>query len=154
MRLRYAYADVGPFRLGQAASTFMDYDVYPNVLDYQGPDGMVLMRQVIARVTVPVCDQVHVAFAAEQPYSDIQWFQDGEFVVNPGSGIITTPGAPRNVQDVPDFTANVRYDSDYGHAQVAGILRKLTFQPAVGSGPEPPRLRREPHGRLSTRGPC
>jgi hypothetical protein len=133
LRLRYAYADFGPFRLGQAASTFMDYDVFPNVLDYQGPNGMVLMRQVIARVTVPVADKFHIAFAAEQPYSDIQWFQNGEFVVNPGSGIVTTAGAPRNVQDVPDFIAHLRYDSNLGHVQVAGILRKLTFQPAVGS---------------------
>jgi hypothetical protein len=133
LRLRYAYADFGPFRLGQAASTFMDYDVFPNVLDYQGPDGMVLMRQVIARVTVPVADQLHVAFAAEQPYSDISWFQDDEFVVNPGSGVITTAGAPRNVQDMPDFIGHVRYDTDFGHVQVSGILRKLTFQPAVGS---------------------
>jgi hypothetical protein len=132
LRLRYAYADFGPFRIGQAASTFMDYDVFPNVLDYQGPNGMVLMRQWIARVTVPLADQLHIAFAVEQPYSDISWFQDGEYVVNPGSGVITTAGAPRNVQDVPDFTGNVRYDTDFGHVQVSGILRKLTFQPAVG----------------------
>ncbi len=111
----------------------MDYDVYPNVLDYQGPDGMVLMRQVIGRVTIPIGDRMHIAVAAEQPYSDIQWFEDGSFVVNPGSGVVTTAGAPRNVQDVPDFTGNVRYDADLGHVQVAGILRKLTFQPAVGS---------------------
>ena len=52
--------------------------------------------------------------------------------MNPGSGIITTPGVGRNVQDVPDFTGNVRYDGDYGHMQVAGIGRKLTFQPATG----------------------
>jgi hypothetical protein len=133
LRLRYAYADIGPFRVGQAASTFMDYGVFPNVLDYQGPDGMVLMRQVIARMTLPLSDQVHVAFAFEQPYSDIQWFQDGQFVVNPGTGNITTPGAPRNIQDVPDFISHLRYDTDLGHIQVAGILRKLTFQPAAGS---------------------
>jgi DcaP outer membrane protein len=131
-RLRYAYADFGPFRLGQAASGFMDYDVFPNVLDYQGPDGMVLMRQVIAQATIPVSDRLHVAFAAEQPYSDIQWFQEDEFVVNPGTGVITTAGAPRNVQDMPDFTGSIRYDSDFGHVKLAGVLRKLTFQPAVG----------------------
>ena len=133
MRLRYAYADFGPFRLGQAASAFMDYDVFPNVLDYQGPNGMVLMRQVIAQVTMPVTDRLHVAFAAEQPYSDISWFQDGEYVVNPGNGNITAAGAPRNIQDMPDFTGHVRYDSDFGHVQVSGVVRKLTFQPAVGS---------------------
>ncbi len=133
LRLRYAYADFGPFRVGQAASAFMDYDVFPNVLDYQGPNGMVLMRQAIARVTLPVSDRLFVALAVEQPYSDIQWFQDGEFVVNPGNGIVTTPGVPRNVQDMPDFTGNVRYETDFGHVQVAGVLRKLTFQPGIGT---------------------
>ena len=33
---------------------------------------------------------------------------------------------------MPDFTGNVRYTGDYGHVQIAGIARKLTFQPAVG----------------------
>jgi hypothetical protein len=132
LRLRYAYIDYGPFRLGQAASTFMDYDVFPNVLDYQGPNGMVLMRQVIARVTVPLADQLFVAAAIEQPYSDISWFVDDEFMVNPGTGVITTAGAPRNVQDMPDFTGHVRYETDFGHVQVAGVLRKLTFLPSVG----------------------
>jgi hypothetical protein len=132
LRLRYAFIDFGPFRVGQAPSAFMDYDVFPNVLDYQGPNGMILMRQVIARMTLPLADQLHVAFAVEQPYSDIQWFEDGTFVVNPGSGIITTSGAARNVQDLPDLTGHLRYDTDLGHLQIAGILRKLTFQPAVG----------------------
>src|SRR5262249_46251429 len=50
IRLRFAWADFGPFLIGQAASLFMDYDVYPNVLDYQGPAGMVLMRQPISSV--------------------------------------------------------------------------------------------------------
>jgi hypothetical protein len=47
IRLRFAYIAVGPFRIGQAASLFMDYDVFPDVLDYEGPPGMVLMRQPI-----------------------------------------------------------------------------------------------------------
>ena len=52
---------------------------------------------------------------------------------NPQTGIISTPGVARNVQDVPDLTTNVRYNGDYGHMQVAGIVRKLTYQPATGN---------------------
>lgn len=73
------------------------------------------------------------ATGVEQPYSDIQWLENGTFVVNPGSGIITTPGVARNLQDLLDFTGHLRYDGDYGHAQVAGVLRKLTYQPATGN---------------------
>jgi DcaP outer membrane protein len=133
LRLRFAWADFGPFLIGQAASLFMDYDVYPNILDYEGPGGMVLMRQPIFAVRCPIGDKLTISAGIEQPYSDIQWFENGAWVVNPGSGIITTQGVGRNVQDVPDFTANVKYTGDYGHVQVAGIVRKLTFQPATGT---------------------
>jgi outer membrane DcaP-like protein len=132
LRLRFAWADFGPFLIGQAASLFMDYDVFPNVLDYQGPGGMVLMRQPIAAIHFPVFKKAEVSFGVEQPYSDIQWNEGGGWILNPQTGIITTPGVGRNVQDFPDVTGNVRYEGDYGHMQAAGILRKLTFQPGPG----------------------
>jgi hypothetical protein len=128
IRLRFAWIDVGPFLVGQAASLFMDYDVYPNVLDYQGPPGMVLMRQPVAAVRIPLADGLRLAIGVEQPYSDIQWFDGGGFVLNPGTGIITEAGVAKNIQNIPDLTANVKYTGDYGHVQVAGILRKLTYQ--------------------------
>lgn len=128
IRLRFAWIDVGPFLVGQAASVFMDYDVFPNVLDYEGPPGMILMRQPIFAARIPVSDKIKVTVAAEQPYSDIQWLDGGGFTVNPGTGIITEKGAAKNIQNMPDFTANVRYNGDYGHAQVAGIVRKLSYQ--------------------------
>jgi hypothetical protein len=134
LRLRFAWADFGPFLIGQAASLFMDYDVFPNVLDYQGPSGMVLMRQPIISMHFPMGEKLRFSMGVEQPYSDIQWLENGTWVANPGSGIITTPGVARNVQDVPDMTANVRYTGEYGHVQVAGIARKLTYQPATGDG--------------------
>lgn len=132
LRLRFAWVDFGPFLIGQAASLFMDYDVFPNVIDYEGPPGMVLVRQPLIAVRLPLGDRFKFSFGVEQPYSDIQWFDGGGFVVNPGSGVITTAGAPRNVQDVPDLTGNLRYNGDYGHTQLAGIARKLTYQPSVG----------------------
>ncbi len=133
LRLRFAWVDVGPFLIGQAASLFMDYDVFPNVLDYEGPPGMVLMRQPIAAVRIPLADKLKLSLGVEQPYSDIQWFENGTWTVNPGNGIITTPGVDRNIQNIPDFTGNVRYDYKYGHVQLAGVARKLTVELADGS---------------------
>lgn len=115
IRLRFAWIDWGYFRVGQDASVFMDYDVFPNVLDYEGPPGMVLMRQPVIRITVPIGDNVRWAVALEQPFSDI----------------ITSPDG-KNIQDVPDLTSHVRYDSGLGHVQVSGLLRKIENLPAVG----------------------
>lgn len=133
LRLRFAWVDFGPFLIGQSASLFMDYDAFPNVVDYQGPPGMVLMRQPIAAVRFPLGEKFKISAGMEQPYSDIQWFEGGGWVVNPGTGNITTPGVGRNIQDMPDFTGNLRYTGDYGHVQLAGIARKLTFQPATAA---------------------
>ena len=133
LRLRFAWADFGPFLVGQAASLFMDYDVFPNVLDYQGPGGMVLMRQPLFALQFPLGNKFQFSVGVEQPYSDIQWFENGVWVVNPQTGIISTPGVARNVQDVPDLTGNIRYKGEDGHLQIAGIVRKLTFQPATGN---------------------
>jgi hypothetical protein len=132
LRLRFAWADFGPFLIGQAASLFMDYDVFPNVLDYEGPPGMVLMRQPIVALRVPLGERFKVSVGIEQPYSDIQWFDGANWIKNPGNGIITTPGVARNIQDVPDLTWNIRYVGTYGHVQLAGIARKLTYQGANG----------------------
>jgi hypothetical protein len=132
LRLRFAWLDFGPFLIGQAPSLFMDYDVFPNVLDYEGPPGMVLMRQPIISAHWKFWEKFKVAVGVEQPYSDIQWFENGQWVVNPNTGIITTPGVDRNIQNLVDFTGNVRYEGDYGHLQVAGIARKLSFKSAAG----------------------
>jgi hypothetical protein len=133
LRLRFAWVDFGPFLIGQAASLFMDYDVFPNVLDYEGPPGMVLVRQPIAAVRIPTGCYSKLSLGVEQPYSDIQWFEGGDWILNPGSGIITEAGVARNIQDLPDFTGNWRYTGTYGHLQLAGIARKITFQPAAGA---------------------
>jgi DcaP outer membrane protein len=130
IRLRFAWIDVGPFLVGQAASLFMDYDVFPNVLDYEGPPGMVLMRQPVLAYRANLADNLKLSVGVEQPYSDIQWLEAGGFVVNPGTGIIPQANVAKNIQNVPDVTANLRYTHDYGHLQVAGIVRKLAYQTA------------------------
>jgi len=135
IRMRFAWIEYGPLLIGQAASVFMDYDTFPNVLDYQGPNGMILMRQPIARIKLPILSENDtMSLAVEQPYSDIQWDDGGTFVVNPGTGIITDPTELRNQQDMPDFTGNLRHDGTYGHIQLAGIARRLSF--IDGTGPE------------------
>ena len=44
IRLRHAYGRWGPILAGQTNSLFMDGDLFPNVVDYWGPAGMVFVR--------------------------------------------------------------------------------------------------------------
>jgi hypothetical protein len=114
-RLRHAFIDFGYFRLGQQNSVFMDATTWPSLVDFQGPAGWVNQRRPGARVTIPLCDQLFWAGGIEQPFSDI-----------------TTNGLGNNVQDVPDFATHLRYETGYGHLQIAGLLRAIGYQPTGG----------------------
>ena len=49
LRLRHAYGELGQFGAGQTWSPFMDIDVFPNTVEYWGPNGMVFFRNVQVR---------------------------------------------------------------------------------------------------------
>ena len=66
IRLRHAYAQLGQFLFGQTESVFMDLDVFPNMVDYWGPTGMVFFRNVQFRWT-PVSGKNQLMFSLERP---------------------------------------------------------------------------------------
>lgn len=115
-RLRFAYFDVGYFRVGQDTTVFMDPSSFPRTADFQGPNGIVNARQGLVRMTLPIGERFYWASAAEQPFSDISTFGLGD-----------------NVQEVPDFTTHLRYEADLFHLQAAAILRTIGYRPTGGT---------------------
>jgi hypothetical protein len=128
-RLRHAYGEWGRLLAGQTNSLFMDGDVFPNTIDYWGPSGMVFYRNVQIRWTPWKADGSHFAVAIERPGNDVDAGQIRQLDPNLGSRI-------QNDESLPDFTAQWRTDRDWGHLQVAGILRKVGVEvkadPATG----------------------
>jgi hypothetical protein len=114
-RLRNAWVDFGYFRLGQQDSVFQDSQAWPSTVDFAGPRGIVSIRQPVARMTIPVFDKLYWATGIEQPFSDV-----------------STNGLGRNIQDVPDFTTHLRYETDLGHLQLSSLYRSLAYQPTGG----------------------
>ena len=93
----------------------MDMDVFPNVVEYFGPDGMVFYRNVQLRWT-PIAGEKRLDFALERPGAN---GDTGEF-------------ADRvELQEIkgrfpyPDFTAQYHTASSWGHVQLAGIVRYI-----------------------------
>ncbi|MGL4543519.1 MAG: DcaP family trimeric outer membrane transporter, partial [Polymorphobacter sp.] len=70
-RLRQAWGSWGPILAGQTNSLFMDGDLFPNVIDYWGPTGMVFLRNPQLRVTLKDTPTFKFAVALEQANSDI-----------------------------------------------------------------------------------
>ncbi|MCM3904463.1 MAG: DcaP family trimeric outer membrane transporter [Pyrinomonadaceae bacterium] len=116
-RLRHAWGELGQFGAGQQNSTFMDGDVFPNTIEYWGPNGMVLFRNVQFR-WMPLKGRNAVSIALERPGASND---QGRFVDR-----IELQGV-RPHFNLPDLTANVRWTRDWGHFQVAGLLRRMAW---------------------------
>ena len=116
-RLRHAYGELGQFGAGQTWSPFMDIDVFPNSLEYWGPNGMVFFRNVQFR-WMPLKGRNSVTIALERPgaSADQGRFEDRIEL----SGI-------RPKFDLPDLSGNVRFTRDWGYFQVAGMLRRIKW---------------------------
>jgi len=112
-RLRHAYAEYGEIGAGQYWSAFMDPDVFPNSIEYWGPNGMVFFRNIQLRYT-PITGENHFAIALEKPGGS----------GDPGVRVDEPLAADLQGRfPLPDVTAQYRRTGDWGHYQVAGILR-------------------------------
>ncbi|HKX45089.1 MAG TPA: DcaP family trimeric outer membrane transporter [Planctomycetota bacterium] len=126
IRLRHAFGSWQQFLGGQTNSLFMDGDVFPNVIDYWGPSGMVFLRSPQIRWT-PGADEGNLAFALEYAGGDIDI--GGADQIDPN---LVNAKADNKL---PDVTAQWRMPRDWGHFQVAGIARYIGFETVPGALP-------------------
>lgn len=120
IRLRHAYARWGPILAGQTNTLFMDGDLFPNVVDYWGPAGMVFVRNPQLRFYLADNPTWVAAVALENPNDDID--PGGIRLIDPELGTNLRPN-----EELPDLTAMVRYQGDWGHLQLSGLARKIGF---------------------------
>jgi hypothetical protein len=118
IRLRHVYGELGQFLVGQTNSLFMDGDVFPNTIDYWGPVGMIFFRNIQGRWTPIRTKDMKFAVALESPGS----------ALDTGNVNTTNVNGWTSWNKYPDFTAQLRTDQRWGHAQLAGIYRWLGYQ--------------------------
>jgi hypothetical protein len=118
MRLRNAYGELGPVLIGQANTPFMDGDVFPNIFEYWGPTGMVFFRNIQIRYAIlKGKDEVFVAL--ERPGASA----DKGSPDNSRVDLALDSVAPR--YPLPDLSAHYKKSGDWGHVQLAGMLRYI-----------------------------
>jgi hypothetical protein len=120
-RLRHAYAEIGMFGAGQYWSPFMDIDVFPNSIEYWGPNGMVFFRNIQFRF-MPLKGDSRITLAIERPGAS---GDQGRF-------------ADRvELQNVvgrfkwPDFSAEARWGGKWGYLEGAGIVRSIRWDDLI-----------------------
>jgi hypothetical protein len=131
-RLRHAWATYKNFGMGQTWSNFMDIDIFPNTIDYWGPTGMVFYRNQQARYTFPMGeDEFSVSIEDPDTSLSVGRFTDVDSCDVPDAPADCNGSFGDNIQaynDLPDLTARYRNNGDFGHFQVAGIVRKLGYE--------------------------
>jgi hypothetical protein len=120
IRLRHAYGQWGPVGAGQLETPFMDLDVFPNILDYWGPNGMIFFRNVLVFY---------------EPINEEKGFKVQVALERPGASGDAGRFADRiELQNIvarfpwPDLSAGIWYqDPKWGHVKIAGIVRSIRW---------------------------
>lgn len=114
--LRHAYGSFGQIGAGQFWSVFVDPDVFPNTLEYWGPNGSVNFRNIQLRWTPIDKKGGRLMFALERPGASAD------------QGVYRDRIELEGIQprfNLPDFTWSARVSRNWGYAQVAGAFRKI-----------------------------
>jgi hypothetical protein len=110
-RLRHAYAQAKNFLIGQTFTNFMDPDGFPDTLDFQGPNGMVSIRNPQLRYGFALSPSTTLYVSVEKPSSDVE-FTTPQFSAQ--------PNAPS-----PDGSLRLRDEFERGHFQIAALFRSI-----------------------------
>jgi DcaP outer membrane protein len=107
-RLRQLYGQYYNVTAGFTYSIFEDPDVWPDTVDYEGPNSAVFSRLPTVRYMLRLSDQWQLNFGLQQPASGIDNANNDAVAVN----------------HAPDGGVNLRWEnSEWGHIQLATIFR-------------------------------
>jgi hypothetical protein len=118
IRLRHAYGELGKWGAGQTWSPFMDIDVFPNTVEYWGPNGMAFFRNVQLRY-MPIQGDTRMTIALERPGASA----DGGVFSEILDAEDLVPRFP-----VPDLSAEYRQAFSKGYVELAGIVRRMEWE--------------------------
>ena len=108
-RVKHLYGQYYNIIAGHTYSVFEDPDVWPDTVDFEGPNSMIFARQPTVRYLIPLNDHWQINFGIQQPASEVD---------NAGLADVSS------VDHYPDGGFNVRWeDKEIGHFQFASILR-------------------------------
>ena len=124
-RLQQLYGQFYNVTAGFTYSIFEDPDVWPDTVDYEGPNSAIFARQATVRYMLPLGDAWQLNFGVQEPSAQVD-------TAGPAFGVTAT-----SVNHLPDGGMNVRWENTkWGHVQLATILRDIganNSNPAAGN---------------------
>jgi hypothetical protein len=127
IRLRHAYGELNQFGAGQTWSPFMDIDIFPNSVEYWGPNGMVFFRNVQAR-WMPIQGDTRCTIAHERPGASGDLGDYADRIALEGDVMPRFPA--------PDLSAEYRAGREWGYVEAAGIVRWMEWDDVDTTDPD------------------
>ena len=111
-RLRHAYVTFKNWGAGQYWSNFMDNNNFPDILDFEGPNATISIRQIQIRFSFNTGKSNNMAFSLEAPGSDV-----------------TLPLTWRSKNVFPDFTMSFEQQFHKGasHLRLATLVHPISY---------------------------
>lgn len=109
-RLRHAYGQLGNTYAGYGYSAFMDADALPDTLDFEGPGSAPYLLVAGVHYTFPFSKGNSLTVSVEDPETQL-----------------TLPEDETSTNRMPDLAAAARMERDWGHMQLSGVVRRLSY---------------------------
>ena len=114
-RVRHIYGQIYNIIVGQTFSVFEDPDIWPDTVDFEGPNSQLSNRQPLVRYQLPLSEQWTLNFGLEQPGSQPADYYDG-----------ATTTSVSGDNRAPDGGVNARWElAKVGHVQFSSIFRGI-----------------------------
>jgi hypothetical protein len=117
LRIQHIYGQFYNIIVGKTYGVFEDPDVWPDTVDYEGPNSVLFVRRELIRYQLPVSKEWHLNFGIEKPTPQIDSSIDEDM---------------ETVKKYPDVGINARWErSGVGHVQLSSIVRDLRMRSDV-----------------------
>ncbi|MDC8104371.1 DcaP family trimeric outer membrane transporter [Chryseobacterium sp. B21-037] len=114
-RFRQGYIKWKKLLIGQTWSNFSDFDIFPNIFDFVGPNGTMFIRTVQIRYSTPLSKKESLSLSLEDPNA---------------ASIFLPNNAPnwKKKSILPIFTAVYRYGNTRDYCKLGTMVSPISYE--------------------------
>jgi hypothetical protein len=117
LRIQHMYGQFYNVIVGKTYGVFEDPDVWPDTVDYEGPNSVLFVRRELVRFQLPVSKEWHLNFGIEKPTIQVDSTIDKNL---------------DTIKKYPEVGVNARWErSGVGHVQLSSIVRDIRIRSDV-----------------------
>ncbi|AQX02218.1 DcaP family trimeric outer membrane transporter [Elizabethkingia anophelis] len=114
-RFRQGYIKWGNFLVGQTWSNFSDINIFPNIFDFVGPNGLMLVRKIQFRYSQKLSQKNSLSLSLEDPNTQGLFISHNDY-------------SWKNISAFPTFTVLYHYGNNQNYLKIGGIIAPIKHE--------------------------